>query len=91
MAGTLTAELAGRLPSLGPEAVVAFAVAMAGRVAGPMAAAAGPSTPSGTAPVYQTPAADKRRRRTPGPSRATRGRRGSRRWRSTLRAREEIS
>ncbi len=79
--GTLTEAQAAALPALGPEAIVAFAMAMASRVAGLLgaaaaAAAAAVSTPSGMTPVYQKPAADKRRRKTPG---AKVGHKGARR------------
>ena len=81
LAGTLTEAQAAALPALGPEAVVAFAMAMAGRVAGLLgaaatAAAAAISTPSGMRPVYEKATADKRRRKTPG---AKPGHKGSRR------------
>jgi transposase len=81
LAGTLTEAQAAALPALGPEAIVAFAMAMAGRVAGLLgaaatAAAAAISTPSGMKPVYEKPTADKRRRKTPG---AKPGHKGSRR------------
>ena len=58
LAGTLTEPQAAALPGLGSEAVVAFAMAMAGRVAalvGPPGV--DPATPSGMVPVYQKPAA----------------------------------
>jgi transposase len=85
LAGTLTEAQAAALPRLGPEAIIAFAMAMAGRVAGLLGAAAAAaaaavsaaaSTPSGMKPVYEKPTADKRRRKTPG---AKPGHPGSRR------------
>jgi transposase len=81
LAGTLTEAQAAALPALGAEAIVAFAMAMAGRVAGLLgaaaaAAAAAVSTPSGMKPVYQKPAVDKRRRKAPG---AKPGHKGARR------------
>jgi transposase len=77
LAGTLTEAQATALPALGPEAVVAFAMAMACRVASLMRPpAVDPATPSGAVPPYLKPAAGRRRRRSPG---AKPGHEGSRR------------
>lgn len=75
LAGTLTQEQAEVLPVLGPEAVVAFAMAVAAHAA--KLAAAAVATPPGMVPIYEKPAVDKtRRRRKPG---AKVGHKGSRR------------
>jgi transposase len=72
--GALSREQAEALPGLGPEAVTLFALAMAARVA--ELQAPDPATPPAMVPVYEKPAADKRRRRKPG---AKAGHAGSRR------------
>jgi transposase len=73
--GRLTQEQAEALHALGVEAVTFFALAMARHVAGLQPRAASVSTPSGMVPVYEKPAACKRRKR-PG---AKNGHAGSRR------------
>jgi len=74
--GDLTREQAERLAALGPEAVVLFSLTLTRRVAELQAKAPGVSTPSAMVPVYQKPAASKRRRKKPG---ARDGHAGSRR------------
>jgi len=54
------------LHALGAEAVTLFALAMARHVAGLRPESSSPATPSGMVPVYEKPAAPKRRRKKPG-------------------------
>jgi transposase len=74
LAGTLTEAQAAALPTLGPEAVMAFAMAVAAHMAARAAAAV--SMPSGMTPIYEKPTVGKRRRKSPG---AKPGHKGSRR------------
>ncbi len=64
--GTLGETQATRLAGLGPEAVRLALLAVAARVAQLQPGPVSPATPSGMVPVYQKPAASKRRRKKPG-------------------------
>ena len=76
LAGRLSDAQATVLSQAGPEAVRLALLAASGRIARLTPPALAASTPSGMVPVYQKPAADKRRRKRPG---AKRGHPGSRR------------
>jgi transposase len=74
--GELTEPQANQLAALGPEAVRLALLAASERFARLQSSGAKPSTPSGQVPVYEKPAADRRRRKKPG---AKNGHAGSRR------------
>jgi transposase len=64
LAGALTETQAAVLPTLGPEAVALFALAVSRHLAAMQAGpGVSPSTPSGMIPVYQKPSAGKRKRK----------------------------
>jgi transposase len=64
LAGALTEAQAAALPTLGAEAVALFALAVSRHLAALQSGrAASPSTPSGMIPVYQKPAAGKRKKK----------------------------